>query len=174
MLHVSLRILSNCLLIEFFSCWYISTALKLLKNILVEVFFVITAILGWFIKVHLAIVVLFADCLLAIINCMKLNVTCLHLIIVPLVRHGVVWIQNNGIYRVFLFSFLRNWLLSDNLFWNKCAAPLKISLRSLFLCAKERGHAVLNRLLKVLFESALVSCGLRFLLGRVESDSMIC
>ena len=47
---------------------------------------------------------------------MKLDVTSHYLIIVLLVRHRVVRIQNDCIYRVFLFSFLY-WLF-NSLFWN--------------------------------------------------------
>ena len=105
---------------------------------------------------------------------MEFNITGLRLIVgVPFVRHGVIWVKNDRIYRVFLFSFLYNWLFGDYLFWNERAAPLKISLRSLLLRAEERGHAVLNRLLEVLFQCALISRRLRSLLGRIKRDSMI-
>ena len=105
---------------------------------------------------------------------MEFNIAGLRLIVgVPFVRHGVIWVKNDCVYRVFLFSFLRDWLLGDYLFWNECTTPLKISLRSFLLRAEERGHAVLNRLLKVLFQRTLISRRLRSLLGRIKRDSMI-
>ena len=69
-----------------------------MENILIEVVLVMTLSRRGFIKVHLTIVVLSRDSLLPTFYCMKLNVTSLHLIIVLLVRHRVVRIQNNCIY----------------------------------------------------------------------------
>ena len=62
LLHLSLLSLSNCLFVEFFSCWYVTThpPIKLMENILIEVVVVLIMTVNWgrFIKVHLTIVVL--------------------------------------------------------------------------------------------------------------------